>query len=379
GLISVATREVYVNPQDKNEIYVGTWDRLGFYWSKNAGKGYKRLATDFSILTLQTDPNDFSRVYLGGDRFATGTVSEQGSTFTEKNKPGSQTSFMKSLAVDPSDSNHILAGLGSEVAETPEGEGLWESKDAGETWTRAEGIPDFAIYSIIFNPTKPQIVYASALGGGVYKSSNGGSHFTMIGGEQLKYTYRLAMSQTDPNVLVASSNLFFAQLSLEEQVSGEIGGIFQSKDAGETWKDLTIGIKNYGYDEPEEFLGWLYNFGHMPNYEMILIDPNNPDHLVVGHHGENIIETKDAGKTWEKLALTDMVPDGIHNYAYCLDASSDFTKFYACTCGRGLFKGNLDEENKNKITGNVIHEDRRAQSVEEAKQILLSGEYNHEH
>src|SRR3990167_5960069 len=65
GLISIATREVYVNPKDENEIYVGTWDRQGFYWSKNRGKGYKRIATDFDVFTLRPDPHDFSRVYLG--------------------------------------------------------------------------------------------------------------------------------------------------------------------------------------------------------------------------------------------------------------------------------------------------------------------------
>src|SRR3989338_1168871 len=65
GLVSIATREVYVNPNDENEIYVGTWDRLGFYWSKNGGKGYKNLATDLSVITLVPDPHDFSMVYFG--------------------------------------------------------------------------------------------------------------------------------------------------------------------------------------------------------------------------------------------------------------------------------------------------------------------------
>ena len=364
NLISIATREVYVNPNDENEIYVGTWDRLGFYWSRNGGNGYKRVATDLSIVTLLPDPHNFSILYIGGDGFFKGTVHEKSSTFVQKNKPGSMTSVIKSIAVDPTNSDHILIGIGDELAETPPGEGLWESYDGGRSWTRAQGIGNFAVYSIIFNQIDPQIVYASALGGGVYKSTNGGSHFNSLGDEKLKYTYRLAMSPADPNVIVASSNVFFGQLSSEEQISGKYGGIFQSKDGGATWKELTKGIRNYeGGEREEEFLGWL----------------------VVGHHGENVVETNDGGATWKKAGASEMVPGGIHNYAYCLGASASFKKFYACTCGRGLFQGMMNEKGyiSLSLTGNAVYTDEdqhlQPRNAAEARELILSGEYNHQH
>ncbi len=386
GLVSIATREVYVNPKNENEIYVGTWDQLGFYWSKNGGKGYKRVATDFSVITLQPDPHDFSRVYLGSEQFVVGTVSKEKSSFSVKTKPGSKDAIIKSIAIDPIDSNHILVGIAMETAETPPGEGLWESHDGGKSWTRAQGIGDFAVYSIVFNPNDPKIVYASALSGGVFKSVDGGSRFTPLGTDKLKYTYRLAMSPSDPNILVASSNTFFGQLSSEEQISGKYGGIFQSKDGGTTWKELTAGIRKYEGGEREgDFLPWLYNFGHLPNYENILIDPKNPDHLVVGHHGENVVETTDGGATWKKSGASEMVPDGIHNYAYCLGSSADFKKFYACTCGRGLFRGGMNEKGhiSSSLTGYAVYTglDNRPQpsNAKEAREFILSGEYNHEH
>ena len=385
GLISAAPREVHVNPHDENEIYASTWD-LGFYWSKNGGKGYYRLATEDLVLTITPDPHDFSRVYLGGNVFVVGQVSRAGSQFIEKKRPGSESSFIKSIAVDPHNSNHILAGISSEVAELPSGEGVWYSNDQGEHWTRSQGIGDFAVSSLIFHPDNPTIVYASALGGGVFKSIDGGSHFTPLGGDQLKYTYRLAMSPSDPNVLVASSNLFFAQLSTDDQYSGKYGGIFQSKDGGVTWKELTKGIRNYeGGEREEDFLGWLYNFGHLPNYENILIDPKNPDHLVVGHHGENVIETTDGGATWKKVGASEMVPGGVHNYAYCLGASASFKKFYACTCGRGLFRGIMNENGyiSSSLTGDVVYADdeehHQPRNATEARELVLSGEYNHPH
>ena len=385
NLISIATREVYVNPEDEDEIYVGTWDRQGFYWSKNGGKGYKHIATDFSVITLQPDPHDFSRVYLGSEQFIVGTISKEESFFSVKTKPGSKNSIIKSITIDPTDSNHILLGIGMETAETPEGEGLWESYDGGESWTRSQGIGNFAVYSIIFNPIEPSIVYASALGGGVYKSTDRGKYFKLLGDEKLKYTYRLAMSPSDPKVIVASSNIFFGQLSLEEQISGKYGGIFQSKDGGETWTELTAGIRKYGEDQPVDFIGWLYNFGHMPNYEMVLIDPKDANHLIVGHHAENVVETIDGGVTWKKAGANEMVPGGIHNYAYCLGSSSDFKKFYACTCGRGLFRGQMNQNGyiSLSLTGNTVYnqelEGHSPRNAEEAREFILSGEYNHRH
>jgi len=388
GMISVATHELHVNPLDENEIYVGPWDRLGFFWSKNAGNGYHRIATDYQVIALAPDPHDFSKVYIGGDRFAFVSVSKEKSQIIEKKRPGkNDQAFVKSITIDPRDSNHLLAGVGTEVAETPAGEGLWESHDGAESWTRADGIGNFAVYSILFNPTDPSLVYASALGEGVFKSTDGGTHFQKSSSEQLKYTYRLAMSPANPKILVASSNLFFGHLSDEEQTSGKYGGIFQTLDGGTTWKELTKGIRNYeGGDTPEDFLPWLYNFGHMPNYENILIDPKDPNHLVVGHHGENVVETTDGGTTWKKAGASEMVPSGVHNYAYCLGASPSFKKIYACTCGRGLFRGLMNQKGyiSLSLTGDAVYDEQpddhfQPRNAKEAKAILLSGEYNHEH
>lgn len=386
NMASVATREVHVNPDDANEIYAGTWDRLGFYWSKNGGKSYKRLGAEYNLLTIQPDPHDFSRVYLGSEQFVVGAVSEAGGTFEEKSKPGTRDGKIKSIAVDPNDSAHLLVGIATEVAETPPGEGLWETRDQGKNWTRAKGIGNHAVYSILFNPKNPAIVYASALGEGVFKSTDGGATFARLGGDSLTYTYRLAMSASDPDILVASSNVFFGQLSTQEQISGKYGGIFQTKDGGSTWKELTAGIRDYdGGDRPEAFLGWLYNFGHLPNYEMTLIDPKDSNHLIVGHHGENVVVTKNGGKTWEKAAPEEMVPSNIHNYAYCLGSTDAFDKIYACTCGRGMFSGIINE--KGGITWDVVRAAYAQESdhgvqpknAKEAREFILSGEYNHAH
>ena len=123
----------------------------------------------------------------------------------------------------------------------------------------------------------------------------------------------------------------------------------------------------------------------MPNYEMVLIDPKDANHLIVGHHAENVVETNDGGTTWKKAGANEMVPEGIHNYAYCLGASASFKKIYACTCGRGLFRGVINENGyiSSSLTGAAVYADEeehhQPRNAAEAREFILSAEYNHPH
>lgn len=358
GLKALATREVHVNPKDPDEIYVLTWDRPGMYRSRNAGKSYKRIAKTYGVLTAAPDPRRFTRFFAGGYEFIQGTYTDKGLKIVSRPRPGAELypdSFVKALAVHPANSDIILAGVSAAIQETPPGYGVWYSTDRAKTWKHAQGIGDNAVHSIIFHPTKPRIVYAAALGGGVYKSSDTGKTFTRIGQDAgpdgLMYTYRLAMSPSDPKHLLAGSNLFFGGLSPEDRISGDFGGIWETKDGGQTWTELTAGIRDYpAPDLPsEDFEPWLYNFGHLPDYEQMLIDPNDPDHLIIGHHGQNVVTTSDGGATWN-YETQGMIPEEegyfMHNYAYCLGQSASGDRLYVCTCGRGLWKGDYTSAGK---------------------------------
>ncbi|OGJ56994.1 hypothetical protein A3H22_03605 [Candidatus Peribacteria bacterium RIFCSPLOWO2_12_FULL_55_15] len=338
GLTASATREVYVNPVNANQLYVISWDRPGIYISNDGGASFTVLGKDVYVESMMPQPQDFTHVYAAGMQgfYDVGAEGTDG-TWQERKKPGPPGAVVKTIAIDPSDAKHLLVGLGKETAETPEGYGVYVSRDSGKTWKKAS-LPDKASYSILFNPKDPKIVYVGFLGGGIYKSKDGGETFSKIKDDRLKYTYRMAMSAGDPNVLLAGSNLFFAQLSGEEQSAGTLGGLFKSTDGGATWKDIIADIRNYGPNEQGNFNGALSNFGHMPNYEQMLIDPRDHRHMLIGHHGENVFMTNDDGKTWEKQK-SGMIPEDMHNYAYCLGADASFKTVYACTCGRGLFRG----------------------------------------
>ncbi|MBI2117614.1 hypothetical protein HYT95_01825, partial [Candidatus Peregrinibacteria bacterium] len=291
GLIASATREVYVDPANAKRLYVISWDRPGIYASTDGGASFTVLGKDVYVESIMPLPQDFTHMYAAGMQgFYDISAKSADGTWQERVKPGPPGAVVKTIAVDPVDGKHLLIGLGKEPAETPEGYGVYESRDGGKMWKKVN-LPDQASYSILFNPKNPRIVYAALLGDGVYKSLDSGETFNKIKDERLRYTYRMAMSAGDPNVLLAGSNLFFAQLSGEEQSAGTLGGLFKSTDGGATWKDVIASIRDYGPDEQGNFNGSLSNFGHMPNFEQMLIDPRDHRHMLIGHHGENVFMT----------------------------------------------------------------------------------------
>lgn len=390
GLIASATREVYVDPTNASQLYVISWDRPGIEASTDGGASFTVLGKDVYVESIMPLPQDFARLYAAGmqgfyDVIAKGTDG----TWQERVKPGPPGAVVKTIAVDPGDAGHLLIGLGKEPAETPEGYGVYASRDGGKTWKKAN-LPNNASYAILFNPKNPRIVYAALLGEGIYRSADGGETFQKIKNDRLKYTYRMAMSAGDPNVLLAGSNLFFAQLSGEEQSSGTYGGLFKSTDGGTTWKDIITGIRNYGPDEQGNFDGALYNFGHMPNYEQMLIDPKDHRHMLIGHHGENVFMTNDDGKTWVKQK-SGMIQGEMHNYAYCLGANASFKTVYACTCGRGLFSGIVNPSGDISwrpagfasvlpvSTSENGHSPTAPKNAAEARERILQGLYTDEH
>lgn len=341
GLKSMALRDVLVNPNDGEELYTLTWDRFGLYYSKNGGKSYLLLGQDYYYTTAAVDPQNFHQLYLGGpNAFYSATIKNKRGAVTSLSAPGPDMGVITALAVQPEHNQVILAGV-SAALESTEGYGLYRSTDGGKHWKIVQGFPHTGVHSIVFNPKRPNVVYAAAFGRGVYKSSNGGKSFLKIGDSRLKYAYRLAIYPDNPDILVAGSHLFFAGMSTAEQLTSTYGGIFKTTNAGKGWTALTDDVRTYsdgGTVPAADFELWQYNFGHLPNYEQLLFDPADHHTLIVGHHGENIVMTTDNGASWTK-PVSGMIPGDMHNYAYCVGASASMKKIYACSCGRGLFKG----------------------------------------
>ena len=129
------------------------------------------------------------------------------------------------IAVDPSNSNHILCGAANG--------GVWESQDAGASWVpRTDFAPTTAVGAIAFDPGNPAVVLCgtgegnwwSYLGAGVLRSTDGGASWSVLA--------------TDPFVGSGFFALWIDPADGTHVLAGTVAGLHRSTDGGTTWTQV---------------------------------------------------------------------------------------------------------------------------------------------
>ena len=155
------------------------------------------------------------------------------------------------LAVAPSDSNVIYAGTGeSDIRSSlSSGNGVYKSVNAGKSWQHI-GLDDTRqISRIVVDPQNANVVYVGALGHayapneqrGVYKSTDGGTHWTKVldTGKEVGAS-DLAIASGNPQVLFAGTwHTWRPPWSTYAPIDGPGGGLYRSQDTGKTWSQLS--------------------------------------------------------------------------------------------------------------------------------------------
>jgi photosystem II stability/assembly factor-like uncharacterized protein len=139
-------------------------------------------------------------------------------------------------------------------------------------------------------PSAPQTFYMGATGGGVWKTTDGGSNWQVLSDKDFKTGSigAIAVSDSDPNVVYAGTG--------EEPIRGNVAkgdGVYKSTDAGRTWKN--VGLRD------------------TRQIARIRIHPANPDLVYVAAQGHvwgpnaerGIFRSEDGGKTWKKILYLD--------------------------------------------------------------------------
>lgn len=186
--------------------------------------------------------------------------------------------------------------------------GVWHSTDSGQSFTsvwpagvtHAMGAlaiaPDGTLYAGTgeTNPGGGSITYG---GNGVYRSTDGGTTWRRVGLKSAGTIGRIAIDPTNSRRIwvAVSGNLF---------VPGGKRGVYESTDGGNTWKR--------SFAPPNSTTGAAD----------IAVDPKNPAHVVAGlwDHlrkpdkrrytgvGSGVWQTRDGGKTWQRLGPQDGLP-----------------------------------------------------------------------
>ena len=153
-----------------------------------------------------------------------------------------------SLAVARSDRNVVWAGTGEAHIRShiSVGQGIYKSTDGGETWTLMGLERTARIARIVIHPTNPDIVMACALGHaygpqpdrGVFRTTDGGATWTkVLFVDENTGCSDLAMDAGNPRVLFAG--MWQIEIHTWGRTSGGPGsGLFKSTDGGTTWTRL---------------------------------------------------------------------------------------------------------------------------------------------
>src|SRR5438874_1657525 len=166
------------------------------------------------------------------------------------------------IAIAPSDSDVIWVGSGeaNDRNSSDWGDGVYRTTDGGEHWTNVGLKESRCIGRIVVDPKNPDVAYVAAMGHlwadggerGLYKTTDGGKTWKSILQVAAPHNARTGCGEVilDPNnpqivyaALYARQRTPWSFTSGPEATNGEdVGGIFKSTNGGGSWKKLGGGL-----------------------------------------------------------------------------------------------------------------------------------------
>jgi hypothetical protein len=205
--------------------------------------------------------------------------------------PGNVGGRVRAISPHPTNANEVMIGSVSG--------GVWRTTNGGASWAPLDDfIPSVAVSCLVRDPTAPNTVYActgegffnvdAARGLGIFKSVDNGATWDQvastnppIGGDDWYYVNRLAISPSNPQVMIAATN----------------GGVYRTANSGASW------IKVYGVVAGASASRRVLDISFHPTDGNIAL-------LGEGYHlinsvgdGASVANSVDGGVTWTRTKL----------------------------------------------------------------------------
>jgi photosystem II stability/assembly factor-like uncharacterized protein len=242
------------------------------------------------------------------------------------------THTISALAIDPQDPNIVYASSMGHVFKSNPDRGVFKSTDGGKTWKKVLYVDDkTGAIDLVMDPHDSQVLYAAMWqayrtpwklddggpGSGLYKSTDGGAHWSEI--SRHAGFPQGTLGRIGVTVAGSNSQIVYAI------VQAKHGGVFRSDDGGASWKRVnkswSLRQRAFYYmaiyadpKDPNTVYApnvdalWVSHDGgksfaklHTPHGDnhIVWINPDDTKVLLEGNDGGATVST-DGGKTWSE-------------------------------------------------------------------------------
>lgn len=288
-------------PRQPNVFYIGV-NNGGVWKTNDYGHTWTPIFDDQptgSIGALAVAPSNPDIIYVGCGEglqrpdLATGDgmykSTDAGKTWKHLGlRDGQQ---IGGIIVDPRDANRLFVAVLGHPYGPNEERGVFRSTDGGETFQKVlYKDENTGAIALAFDPSNPQIIYADLWAGrqgpwengawqgpgsGLFKSTDGGNTWRQL--TKGLPTFEQGLGRIGFCIAPSDSKRMYATVD----ASPQLGGIYRSDDAGESWRRVSTDPRPWGRGS---------------DFAEVKVDPKNPDIVYSG----NIVtwRSTDGGQNW---------------------------------------------------------------------------------
>jgi len=235
------------------------------------------------------------------------------------------------------------------------GGGLWKTTDGGENWAPVTDgqITSASVGAVAVSESNPDLVFIGTgetcirgnimPGDGVYRSTDAGKTWTHVGFRESHGIAKIRIHPTNPDIVFVASFGKFSAPSPER-------GVFKSSDGGRTWRKVLY------RDDKTAAIDIAIDRGNPSVMYAALWEAYRKEYqMSSGGPGSGLFKSTDGGETWTEITRNPGLPSGVVGRIGVAVSGANSNRVYALVENE---KGGLFRSDDAGATWTLVNENR---------------------